>query len=235
MAGVKREKAKSRKGTPSDRHIDVHLTPAVEMLHDHVTEALCAEVWKDVRTSERERKWSLFALARFWLAAIVEAPPSLSQLLELMRKGQHEGFLPQVAASAESFFEKCRDLSCVFFTEVHRRFIDSVLEKAPKCFAGAVSHLAAKFTDVLVIDGSRLDKIAHRLKILRKEKAVVLPGCILAVYDLFRGITRALWFDADAAASEFKRAEIALQCLSKGSLVLADRLYSSGVELFRIL
>jgi IS4 transposase len=235
MSRVKREKAKSRKGTASDRHIEVHLTSAVEMLHEHITEALCQEVWKDVRISERERKWSLFALARFWLAAIIDAPPSLSQLLELMRKGAHEGFLPQVAASAESFFEKCRDLSSVFFTELHRRFIDNVLPKAPKCFAGVVSHLSAKFTDVLVIDGSRLDKIAHRLKILRKEKAVVLPGCILAVYDLFRGITRALWFDADAAASEFKRAELALQCLSKGSLVLGDRLYSSGVELFRIL
>ena len=53
--------------------------------------------------------------------------------------------------------------------------------------------------------------ILQRLKILPKEKAVVLPGCILAAYDLFGGTTRALWFHADAAASESKRAEIALQ------------------------
>lgn len=64
---------------------------------------------------------------------------------------------------------------------------------------------------------------------------MVLPGCILAVYDLFGGTTRALWFHADAGASESKRAEITLRCLWKGSLVLADRLPSSGVELLRIL
>src|SRR5437867_10006576 len=76
--------------------------------------------------------------------------------------------------------------------------------------------------------------LLHRLKILWEEKAAVLPGCILAVYDLFRGITRQVWFDADAAASEFQRATLAVQCLEKGTLVLADRLYGSSVELFNL-
>jgi hypothetical protein len=38
---------------------------------------------------------------------------------------------------------------------------------------------------VEIFDGSRLDKIAHRLKILWPEKAAVLPGCLLAVYDIY--------------------------------------------------
>jgi hypothetical protein len=235
MARVKREKLKERKSTLSDRHIDVHLVPPLEILHAHVTKALCDEVFGELRTTERERKWSLFALARFWLAVVLKAPPSLSQLLQLMRGRELEGFLPEVSASAESFFMKCKDLSPVFFAEVHRRFIEGVLPEAPKCFAGQVAHLQKKLTDIVVIDGSRLDKVRHRLKILWGEKAAVLPGCILAVYDLFRGITRQVWFDGDAAASEFTRATLAVQCLEKGTLVLADRLYASSVELFDLL
>lgn len=235
MARVKREKRQERKRTVSDRHIDVHLVPPMQILHTHVTEAFCAEIFGELRTTERERKWTLYALSRFWLAVILKAPASLSHLLQLMRGRELEGWLPEVSASAESFFMKCRDFSHVFMAEVHRRFIERVLPDAPRCFASEVAHLQKKFTDVVVIDGSRLDKVRHRLKILWEEKAAVLPGCILAVYDLFRGITRQVWFDADAASSEFERATMAVQCLEKGTLVLADRLYASSVELFNLL
>jgi hypothetical protein len=235
MAKAKRGKGKRAKGTVSDRDIKVELTPVVEMLHEHITEALCQEVFRDLRFRERERKWTLYALARFWLDVIIEAPPSLSQLLELMRNREREGFLPEVAASAESFFEKCQDFSPVFFSEIHRRFIEMVLPKAAKCYGAEAAHLGDRFTDVLAMDGSRLNRIAKRLKILRKEKAVILPGSILAVYDLLRGITRDLWFDSDAAASGYQRAELAMECLAEGSLVLGDRLYSAGVGLLQIL
>ena len=101
----KKRKGKKRKGTQSDREVDVYLAPTVEFLHGQITEALCDEVFQSIRTNERQRKWTLFALARFWLAVIVEAPPSLSQLLERTRRLDPKGILPAVAASAESFFE----------------------------------------------------------------------------------------------------------------------------------
>jgi hypothetical protein len=59
MANEKKGKGKSRKGTRSDRYVDVQLVPTVEFLHEHITEALCAEVFRDLRTTERERKVSV--------------------------------------------------------------------------------------------------------------------------------------------------------------------------------
>ena len=158
----------------------------------HLSEALCDEVFEDIRSSERQRKWSLFALARFWLAVILEAPPSLTQLLERTRQHDPRGFLPEVAASAESFFQKCKNLSSDFFMVLYCRFVDQISPKAPKRYCHEVAHLQKRFSNVVVIDGSRLDKIAHRLKILWPEKAAVLPGCVLAVYDIFRGIATQL-------------------------------------------
>jgi hypothetical protein len=117
---------------------------------------------------------------------------------------------------------------------LHARFIDLIEVKAPQQYCRELAHLRKNFTGVVVIDGSRLDKVAHRLKILWSEKAAVLPGCLLAVYDLFRGITTQLWFDPDAAASEFNRAVTAIECLAKGTLVLGDRLYCCPA-LFRVL
>jgi hypothetical protein len=225
MAREKKRKGKSRKGAANARHIKVQLAPTVEFVHTFLTAALCDEVFQAVRSKERQRDWSLFCLARFWIDVIVHAPTSLTELLERKRHGDPQGFLPAVGASNASFFERCKTLSSAFFMGLYAHFIDLIEPKAPKQYCRELAHLQKKFTDLVVIDGSRLDKVAHRLKILWSEKAAVLPGCLLAVYDLFRGITTQLWFDADAAASEFNRAVTAIECLAKGTLVLGDRLY----------
>ena len=81
---------------------------------------------------------------------------------------------------------------------------------------------------VVLLDGSRLAAIAHRLKLLWNERAVVLPGCLLGVYDLGRGLCRALYFTADAAASEMTRAKAALADLARDTLILGDRLYGTA-------
>ena len=234
MAEEKKRKAKQRKGTKSDRDVDVYLAPAVEFLHGQITETLCDEVFQNVRTTERQRKWTLFALARFWLAVVLEPPRSLSELLERTRSRDPKGILPAVSASAESFFEKCKNLSSEFFMALYHHFLEKVVEKAPKLYCQEVSHLDKKFSGLLAIDGSRLDKIAHRLKILWNEEAAILPGCLTAVYDLYRGIATELWFDADAGASEFKRGMLAVETLAKNTLLLGDRLYCS-IQIFQAL
>lgn len=228
-----RTKGTSGKGASDDRDVMIRLAPTVSFIHEILTESLCKEVFEDHRTNERERKWVLFALARFWLAVILEPPPSLSALLERTRN-RHDprGFLPEVDAESEAFFQRCRDLSSVFFTGLFHDFVSLALPKASKQYARDLAYLEKKFRDVLIIDGSRLDKIAHKLKILWREKAVVLPGCLLAVYDLFRGVARQIIFTADAASSEFKRAEMAIENVEEESLLLGDRLYCS-IELFR--
>ncbi len=234
MARAKKRKGRSRKGTQSDRHVDVPLVPAVKLIHEHVTAAMCQEVFRGVRTNERQRKWTLFALARFWLAVIVEPPRSLSQLLERTRRSEPQGFLPEVDASDESFFQKCKGFSSAFFLGVHQNFIERILPIAPQTYCQEVAYLRKRFSEIVAIDGSRLDKIAHRLKILWPEKAAILPGCVIAVYDLFRGITTQLWFDPDAAASEFNRALLPIECLRQGALAIGDRLYCT-IQLFHAL
>lgn len=234
MAREKKRKAKSRKGTAKERQIDVHLAPTVELIHKHVTEALCSEVFQDIRTTERERKWSLFGLARFWLDVILEPPPSLSHVLERTRRGDPRGLLPNVAASPEAFFQKCKGFSSEFFMGLYTRFIGEIEAKAPRQYCREVAHLQKRFSDVVIFDGSRLDKIAHRLKILWSENAAVLPGCLLAVYDIFRGIATQLWFDGDAASSEHTRAMMAAECLGSDTLAMGDRLYCT-IQLFRLL
>ena len=62
---------------------------------------------------------------------------------------------------------------------------------------------------MLLIDGSRLDRIAHRLKIFWDKKSVVLFGCLMTIYAVFRGFAVQLATSDDAAESAINRARLA--------------------------
>lgn len=209
------------------------LAPVVALLHQHLSESACQEVFRDIRDKERERDWTLHALAEFWLAVVIEAPPALSHLLGRTRLDR-EGLLPQVMASDSAFYQRCQTLSSSFFFALYVNFIESLQKSALEIYAPKVQHLKKRFSGIQIIDGSRLDVIAHRLKILRRQEAAILPGCLTALYDIFRGYAVQLWFDPDAAASEYTRARLVLETLSPRELILGDRLYCS-LELFEIL
>lgn len=124
----------------------------------------------------------------------------------------------------EAFFQRCRDLRPAFFTEVFRRFTARLVAAVPPRYAADLGPVHNRFAAIVVIDGSRLAAIAHRLKLLWDERAVVLPGCLLGLYDLGRGVCRSVQFCADAAASEMLRAKAALADVPRDTLGLGDRL-----------
>ena len=207
--------------------VRINLVRVMDLLQEHITSALCQATFRRVRTSERQRKWTLHALVQFWTAVILRAPQALSQALQDALDSR-EPLIPRIQATAEAFFQRCRDLRPAFFAEVFKGFTAQLLEHVPERYAAATAPIQACFAGIVLIDGSRLAAIAHRLKITRNERAVILPGCLLGVYDVARGLCRALYFDADAAASEMTRAKAALADLVRDLLVVGDRLYCTA-------
>jgi hypothetical protein len=215
--------------SPASQEQRVELLSTVQVLHDHLTESVCRTVFQQTRTTERERKWTLAALAEFWTAVILRAPQSLTQALEEAAAGTGTGW-PPVQASPEAFFERCQSLHWRFFANLYDAFVQQVLPDATPCYAQPLQGLQERFPEVWVVDGSRLDAVAHRLKVLREVRAPVLPGCVTAFYDLYRGLTRLCDFAPDAAAGELPRAITALKRVPRGTLVIGDRAY--GVRKF---
>ena len=215
----------ARRRPTAEKRVD--LIRVMDLLQTHITSALCQTVFRRVRTTERQRVWTLDALVRFWTAVILRAPPALSHAL-LETLDDRDPLFPRIVATPEAFFQRCRDLRPAFFAEVFRRFTASLLPQVPPRYAAPVASVRARFADILIVDGSRLAAIAHRLKLLWNERAVVLPGCLLGVYDLGRGLCRALHFSADAAASEMTRAKAVLAQFARDTLVVGDRLYCTA-------
>ena len=205
----------------------INLLRVVDLLQAHITPALCRTVFGAVRRTERQRRWTLEALIRFWTAVVLRAPKALTQALADSLEGRDPTY-PRVEASPEAFFQRCRDLRPAFFAEVFHRFTARLVTAVPPRYAAEVAPVRARFAAIVILDGSRLAAIAHRLKLLWNDRAVVLPGCLLGVYDLGRGLCRQLTFSADAAASEMTRAKAAVATLARDTLVLGDRLYGTA-------
>jgi len=205
----------------------VDLIRVLDLLQTHITSALCRTVFRRVRIRERQRVWTLEALVRFWTAVIVRAPAALSHALLDAVEGR-DPLVPHIAATPEAFFQRCRDLRPAFFAEVFRRFTESLAAGVPARYAAPVAAVRVRFAAIVLLDGSRVAAIARRLKLLWDERAVVLPGCLLGVYDLGRGLCQALYFAADAAASEMTRAKAALAEVAPDTLIVGDRLYGTA-------
>ena len=125
----------------------------------------------------------------------------------------------------------CQSLNWRFFANLYEAFLLQVLPQAQPCYGSPVHTLREYFKEVWIVDGSRLDAVAKRLKLLWDVRAQVLPGCLTAFYDLYRGMVRHLAFNADAAAGELPRAIAALEHVPEGTLLVGDRLYGVAPSL----
>lgn len=193
----------------------------LETLWKHLTESLCQEVFEMTRDKERQRVWSLFALIQFWIGLLHH--PSMSQTRAIEESAKGSALFPEVAATPESFFQRIQSLRPAFFHNVFQRFVQAIQPLSPGRFASHLSEALASFPEILVLDGSRLHKVARTLKVARTTTAAILPGSLEAVYDLRRGLLRNLIFSPDGTEGEKHLLLKALESIPKGSLLVYDR------------
>jgi len=203
----------------------VDLLGPIRVIHEHLTKALCESVFDERRISERRRRWTLQAMAEFWTAVIIRAPASLRQALDESRRGA--GGFPLVQASPESFFERAQGLRWEFFSDLFEAFSASALADHRPAFEADLRETLPCFPEVFVVDGSRLDAIARRLKVLWDERVVVLPGSLIVLYDLYRGVPLRVHFDEDSNCAEVPALRAELDAVPKGALLLGDRAFCS--------
>lgn len=203
----------------------VDLLGPVQILQEHLTQALCESVFAQGRTTERRRQWTLHPMAEFWTAVILRAPRSLRAALDEAHRGA--GGYPHVETSPQAFFARSQELRWELFRDLFRGFTERVLADAPSAFESQVRQTLPHFPSVWVVDGSRLDAVAHRLKVLWDERIVTLPGSLLVLYDLYRGVPRHVGFSEDALRGEVPLLREHLDDIPQGTLLLGDKAYCS--------
>src|SRR2546430_16102574 len=95
---------------------------------------------------------------------MIRRPPrsTLFPYTTLFRSDSLEGrdpTFPRIEASPEAFFQRCRDLRPAFFAEVFQRFTTRLVTAVPPRYAAEVAPVRARFTAIVILDGSRLAAI----------------------------------------------------------------------------
>ncbi len=204
----------------------INLVRPMALIHEVLTSALVKLVWNRLRTVERTRIWGLEQLARFWIAVSFYAPASLRQALSdgLCKPGSP---YEVPSCSAPSLFARSQELSWRFMAGLFHEFRARAVQRAPEVFARDLKSLFRRFHHIVAVDGSRLNPIRRRLKILWKSRCAVIPGSLVAFYDLATGTVARLTFSAKAMASEFRNFVDALVHIKPGTLIIGDRLYGT--------
>lgn len=214
-----------RSDVDSKRVVD--LGAVTEILDNHLTRDLVQAVFEKERVGERERSLTLHLMLQFWTAVVLRAPASLSQALRKATVGG-DSIFPYVGVSKQAFFQRCANLNWEFFAEVFRTFVQGLASTEPPRFARQHAEVAERFRGIWVLDGSHLDPVARRLKILWEDGRRALPGTILGCYDLMRGTLADLLYAPTPRTSELTLARQALDGLEAGLLLVADRLYGTA-------
>jgi len=210
---------------PSPR---ISLTKPMELVHRVLTRALVEEVWGEVRLRERQRVWGLWQLSQFWLSVVFHAPRSLRAALA--EAGEQPSRFQAPEADPSAFFARCQTLSWSFFATLFERFRARLASMAPRTFCGGLRPLLRRIPHVVALDGSKLDPVRRRLKMVWRDRRAVLPGMVVAFYDLATGTLARLVFKPAVNSSEFRAAMSALDGLVRGTLLVADRTF--GVPKF---
>jgi len=199
----------------------------LSMIWKHLTKSLCDEVFAATRDSERQRKWTLFAMVWFWIALLKSGYSSQTRALLETRAGSP--LFPPVDAAPEAFFQKAQDLRPVFFQNLFRAYTERLRPEAPASFEQELPISAAAFPEIFAIDGSRLAKVGRLLKVARNTTNAILPGSMEAVYDMRRGLLHELYFDPDGSVAEIAMFDKVVASIPRGALAVNDRYYSKPV------
>jgi hypothetical protein len=205
---------------------DVPSSGYLAVIWQYLTEALCEVVFATTRINERRRNWTLYMMVWFWISLLQSGYTSQTRALNAVKEGSAPLF-PWLKTSKESFFKKTKNTRPAFFRNVFLAFTMKVLADAQPCFERDLLPFdEAKFPNVYAWDGSRLAKVARRLKIAQRTTKAIIPGSMEAVYDLRRGMLHNLYFDPDGCVSEMKMIDPVLDGIPEGSLIHGDRAYS---------
>jgi hypothetical protein len=187
----------------------VDLLCPVQVWHAHWTASMGQPVFAQTRTTARARQWPLAALAAFWTAVLLRAPQSLPHAWEAAATRPGAGW-PAVPARPEAGCERCQSLPWRVCAPRDAAVVDPGWPDARPCAAPPVQALRQHLPDGWVVEGSRLDAVAHRRKLRRAGRAGILPGGRTAFSALSRGSAHPLGCAADAAAGARPRPIAAL-------------------------
>jgi hypothetical protein len=219
---IQRDRTKRPPGRPPDEQVTEHLT---EIIHP----ATLAEVAHYHQLGLRERVLTLPIMVALTLSMIWRQIGEVSQLVHLLRT---EGLLwaePR-KVSQQALSQRLHTFPAILFLRVLLAVLPVMHDRwqaRQRPLPPEIAWAQARYTEVLVADGSTLDSLVRKVGLLRESEINPLAGRMTALLDLCSRLPRQVWYEEDAQAHDQRFWPRILGALKAGSLLLVDSGYTN--------
>lgn len=219
---IQRDRSKRPTVAPPDEEVAGRLA---EVVHP----ATLAQVDYYHRLGLRERVLTLPVMVALVLSMIWRQIDEVTELARLLRT---EGLLwaEPKKVSQQALSERFRTFPARLFLRVllallpvmHTRW-----QSRQRPLPAEVAWARARYTEVVVQDGSTLDALLRKVGLLRETETNPLAGRMTALLDLCSRLPRAIWYEEEAQAHDQRFWPRILKGLKAGSLLIFDLGYTN--------
>jgi len=174
----------------------------------------------------RERILGLPLMVAVVLTLLWRQVPSVQELIRLLaREDLLWGRAVQVKQSSMS--ERFLTFPWVLFERVVKAVVPVIEERYEqrhqRPVSAGVAYAQRQFKRLWIVDGSTLEALFRKLKVLEEKPVGQLAGKIEVVIDLVTRLPQEIWFESNPYAAESSFRQRLLECITADSLVLLDR------------
>jgi hypothetical protein len=232
MPGANRRTTQGRfQGRNPDLRRQVQMSgPEIEQLEQNLRSLLRPDDFTPMRLRPdnqenpeklRDRLLTLPVMLAVILGLIYRKVPGLAEASRVLW-GEGLLWVGPLKVSRQALSQRLMKLPAQCFASIFEEVLQHFQAKPlpPAKLIGS-ADLHAKFTVMWIADGSTLEELRKRLKILRTE-GTILAGKMMMVVDLFSHRPVASWYTNDAAANDKQWLDELIERLPTGGLLVYD-------------
>ena len=221
---IQRDRSKRPAGAPPPEQIEAQLTDA-----QRVHPATLAQLDYYWRLGLRERILTLPVMVGLVLSMIWRQIGGVSELTRLLQSQKMLWVEPR-KVSQQAVSERLMSLPAELFERILQTILVQMHQRwreRQRPVSVEIAWARAHFTQLLIVDGSTLDALLRKLKVLRDAPAQPLAGRMMALLDLGARLPHRLWYTANAKKQDQSFWPDILAAVTAGSLLIFDLGYTN--------
>lgn len=198
--------------------------PAIEQIEQELLYLLTPATFKPLGDSKgkglRNRLLTLPVMMAIVVSLVYRQIPSLSEVTRVLEK---EGLLwvESLKVSKQALSKRLATLPAYLFAELFEQVIQQLSRRKPLSLPSGWQPVYEKFTALWIADGSTLEALRKKLKVLQQESSP-LGGKMMMIVEAFTHSPVRCWYTEESAAKDKIWSDNLLAALPVGGLLIFD-------------
>jgi len=219
---IQRDRSKRPAVAPPDEKVTERLT---EIIHP----ATQAQIAYFHNLGLRERILNLPVMVALVLSMVWRQIGEVTTLVKTLRD---EGLLWATPrrVSQQALSQRLRTFPAILFLRILQTVLPQMhtrWQERQRPLPPEIAWAQARYTEVMIHDGSTLDALLRKVGLLREAETNPLAGRMTALLDLCSRLPRHIWYEEDAQAHDQRFWPRIVETLQAGSLLIFDLGYTN--------